>query len=175
MIIIDSNLEKLASQFKICDRNLVDSFSLKIHMGPFYHEAKNSEGIVVYGSHPDPSSLYSEKKTIEQNLQLPPGKQVIACSKDQYSIPLDYFGLVQTKGTLARMFVSTTCNDGQIEPGFTGHITLEIINHSPWTISLPVGSEIAQLYLFKCSTPARSPYSGRYSDGAKLGPTIAKY
>lgn len=173
MITIERNLEQLAAQYEICNRDLVDHFSLKIKLGRKYFEPHIKGGKVVYGSDPDPSTIFSEEKTAKQNLALSPGAQVIACSKDVYKMPLDYFGLVQTKGTLARLFVSTTCNDGQIEPGFSGHITLELINHSPWTIELPVGSEVAQLYIIKCSSKAALPYSGRYADKSKEGPTLA--
>jgi len=44
---------------------------------------------------------------------------------------------------------------------------------SPWTIEIPVGSDIAQLYLMKCSSPAARPYQGRYATPAKDGPTVA--
>lgn len=175
MVIIEKNLECLAAQHSICDRTLIDDFSLKIQLGRYYYgiDKEKHEQKIVYGSHPAPASLFSQKTEITQNLVLPPGEQIITCSKHKYSIPLDYFGLVQTKGTLARLFVQATCNDGQIEPGFNGFITLELINMSPWTIEIPVGSDIAQLYLMKCSSPAARPYQGRYATPAKDGPTVA--
>lgn len=173
MIAIEKNLEQLAAQYGVCDKDLVDHFSIKVKLGRNYYDPIPKEETVVYGSHPDPSTIFSELKTSKQNLVLAPGAQVIACSKDSYHMPLDYFGLVQTKGTLARLFVSTTCNDGQIEPGFSGFITLEIVNHSPWTIELPAGSEVAQLYIVKCSSKASQPYNGRYVEHSKKGPTLA--
>ncbi|WP_197714110.1 dCTP deaminase domain-containing protein [Ferriphaselus amnicola] len=126
----------------------------------------------MYESHPSPSTIFSDREEIQQNLTLKPGQQVISCSKHKYKIPLDYFGLVQTKGTLARLFVSATCNDGQVEPGFDGYVTLEIINNSPWEIDIPVGSDVAQLYLVKCASPASKAYHGRYAEKSKEGPTI---
>lgn len=175
MIVIDKNLEQLTSQLEICDAFLVDDFSLKIQLGKSYYRPKKIKEPIVYGMHPQPSTLFTEKRTIKQNLKLAPGEQIITCSNHKYKLPLDYFGLVQTKGTLARLFVEATCNDGQIEPGFEGFITLEIINNSPWTIELPVGSEIAQMYLIKCSSPASKAYNGRYALLAKEGPTLAVY
>ena len=177
MIVIDKNLEHLVAQYSVCEKTLFDEFSLKIQLGHTYYEPKPlpvSESI-VYGSHPSPSTVFSEQKEIQQNLVLKPGEQVITCSKHRYKIPLDYFGLVQTKGTLARLFVQVTCNDGQVEPGFDGYITLEIINMSPWTIEIPAVSDIAQLYLMKCSSTASKPYHGRYMDAAKEGPTLAVF
>lgn len=116
---------------------------------------------------------FPQKKEIEENLVLKPGQQIITCSQHKYIIPLDYFGLVQTKGTLARLFVQATCNDGQVEPGFEGFITLEIVNMSPWTIELPAGSEIAQMYIIKCSNTASKAYHGRYTEASKAGPSLA--
>jgi dCTP deaminase len=174
MIVIDKNLEHLAFQYSICDKSLFDEFSLKIQLGHHYYEPiRDSAQEIVYMAHPTPATLFSERKQIAQNLELHPGEQVITCSKHRYKIPLDYFGLVQTKGTLARLFVQVTCNDGQVEPGFEGFITLEIVNLSPWTIKIPAGVDIAQMYLLKCSSAASAPYHGRYVEEAKNGPTLA--
>lgn len=172
MIVIDTGLAQLTDQFSICDKKLVDDFSLKIEISDSYFEPLLEKANVVYGRYPDPKKLFSEKKTAKQNIKLEPGGRVITCSRHKYKIPLGYFGLVQTKGTLARMFVQATCNDGQVEPGFNGYITLEIVNFSPWTVEIPVGSEVAQLYLLRCSSPAPQAYHGRYSDLALEGPTI---
>lgn len=174
MIIIEKNLEQLSEQYNVCEKHLVDDFSLKIQLGSHYYKPTSEKNKkITYGSHPNPEKLFSEKLAIEQNLSISPGDQVITCSKHIYTMPLDHFGLVQTKGTLARLFVQATCNDGQVEPGFSGFITLEIVNLSPWTIEIPAGSDIAQLYLIKCSSPAERAYQGRYSEKAKQGPTIA--
>jgi len=175
MIVIENGLEQLSIQYSICEKNLIDDFSLKIQLGENYFVPKSTNEHVVYGSHPLPVNIFSERETAKQNLTLNPGSQVIACSKHIYKIPLEYFGIVQTKGTLARLFVQATCNDGQVEPGFEGHITLELVNLSPWVVELPVGSEVAQLYLMKCSSPAKKAYRGRYATPALCGPTIPVY
>lgn len=172
MIIVDKNLEQLCGQMNICERLLVDEFSLHLRMGDWYYLPIDAAGPVVFNHTPNPEKLFSECLDVVQNLTLFPGARVISCTKDRYKIPLDYFGLVQTKGTLARLFVSITCNDGQVEPGFEGFITLEIINNSPWVIEIPVGSFIGQMYLIKCSSSATSPYKGRYAEHAKSGPTL---
>lgn len=175
MIVIEKGLEQLSEQYSICDRVLVDEYSLKIQLGESYYVPKPQVEHVVYGAHPAPKNIFSQRNTAKQNLVLEPGAQAIACSKHIYKIPVDYLGIVQTKGTLARLFVQATCNDGQVEPGFHGYITLEIVNLSPWVVEIPVGSEVAQLYLMKCSSPAQKAYSGRYAEMALKGPTIPIY
>lgn len=175
MIVIEKGLEQLSEQYSICERLLIDEYSLKIQLGESYYVPMPQVKSVVYGVHPAPKNIFSQKLTAKQNLVLEPGAQVIACSKHIYKIPIDYLGIVQTKGTLARLFVQATCNDGQVEPGFNGYITLEFVNLSPWVVEIPVGSEVAQLYLMKCSSPAQKAYSGRYAEMALKGPTIPIY
>ncbi len=87
-------------------------------------------------------------------------------------MPVEYFGLVQTKGSLARLFISATCNDGQIEPGFKGKITLELANFGNAEIQIPLGETIAQMFLFRCTTAAK-PYAGRYQNADE--PTLATF
>lgn len=174
MIIIDKNLEQLAEQYSICDKGLIDDFSLRIKIGPKIYRANSTvvQRVIYGGPAQNTSELFEACETVAQNITLSPGASVLAASQHTYRMPLDYIGLVQTKGTLARLFVQVTCNDGQVEPGFDGYITLEIVNLSPWVIDIPVGSEVAQLYLMKCSSLTNKPYNGRYADEAKKGPTL---
>ena len=63
MIIIDKNLEHLASQYSICDKTLIDEFSIKIQLGHIYYEPKTEVSArVVYGSFPEPATMFSSKK-----------------------------------------------------------------------------------------------------------------
>lgn len=176
MLIIDKNLEGLARQFKLAPPNLIESFCIGVRLGGkiFRPKKTNAEGEtirVVYGHSPNPQDLFQEE-TVKQNIVLAPNESVICSSADAYNMPAGYFGLLQTKGTLARTFVSVSCNDGQVEPGFKGKITLELTNHSPWIVELPAYSEVGQLYLFKCSSDAIEGYAGRYAEDALSGPTI---
>lgn len=86
-------------------------------------------------------------------------------------MPLGYFGLLQTKGSLARLLVTIHCCDSQIDPGFEGKITFEIINLSNYTIKILPGKFIGALYLIKTSSEGIS-YNGKYNNS--LIPTIQK-
>jgi len=176
MLIIEKNLTGLAKQHDVCDSGLVEKFCLTVRLGREIYNPKKQSGTqpieVTYDHSPEPHSLFDSLKLIDQNLELAPGQSVIGCSNDLYRIPKNCFGLLQTKGTLARLFVAITCNDGQVEPGFEGKITLEITNNSPWKVNIPLKSHIGQLYIFRCTTATNDVYSGRYAKAAKLGPTV---
>jgi dCTP deaminase len=66
---------------------------------------------------------------------------------------------------------------GFIDPGFSGHITLELSNVSNLPVKLFPGMKIGQLCLIKLSSPAEHPYGSavygsRYQ--GQRGPTPSK-
>lgn len=173
MLIVGKNLDGLVRRYSICDVNLVDQFSLKMKIDRQVRRMKpaaNTPAVVIYGHAMNSAELFCELEKCDQNIILPPQEKLLACSETVYTMPPGYFGLIQTKGTLARLFVSCTCNDGQVEPGYSGKITLEVINNSNYQVELPVGAEVAQIFIFQCSGDADGVYAGKYQ-GAK-DPTL---
>src|SRR5439155_15082481 len=56
------------------------------------------------------------------------GEFILGTTKEKVYIPNGYQGVIETKGNLARAGIQVHNNDGHIDPGFCGHITLEITN-----------------------------------------------
>lgn len=172
MIIIGDNLKGLIEQFKICSVRLYDVFSINIELDDIYYIQNKTDKVIIYeGS--DGSKFYKEDKMTDGKLELKPNSGILACSIDKFSIPLGYIGFIQTKGSLARWFVTAHHSDGQVEPGFNGKITLEIFNHSGNTIELKYKAKVAQLFIYKCSTNnIEYSYRGKYNDYEK--PSLPK-
>ena len=67
---------------------------------------------------------------------------------------------------------------GFIDPGFTGHVTLELSNVATLPIMLWPGMKIGQLAFFRLSSSAEHPYGSR-GLGSKYqgqrGPTPSRY
>lgn len=74
------------------------------------------------------------------------------------------------------VFVSNTA--GFIDPGFSGHITLELANVATLPITLYPGMKIGQISFMRMTTPAEVPY-GSSKLGSKYqgqrGPTPSRY
>ena len=79
--------------------------------------------------------------------------------------------------SLGRLGLLTHSTAGFIDPGFTGHITLELSNVANLPITLWPGMKIGQLCLFRLSTPAERPY-GSQGVGSRYqgqrGPTASR-
>jgi hypothetical protein len=79
--------------------------------------------------------------------------------------------------SLGRLGLLTHSTAGFVDPGFSGHITLELSNVANLPITLWPGMKIGQLCLFRLTTPAEHPYGSaiygsRYQD--QRGPTPSR-
>jgi len=78
------------------------------------------------------------------------------------SIPVDVVGVVHDKSTFARLGLAV--QNTVLEPGWSGQVTLELTNHGPSTIMLPVHGGIAQVVFHTLTEPSSSPYDGKYNE-----------
>ena len=79
--------------------------------------------------------------------------------------------------SLGRLGLLTHSTAGFVDPGFSGHITLELSNVANLPITLWPGMKIGQLCLFRLTSPAEHPYGSavygsRYQD--QRGPTPSR-
>lgn len=96
----------------------------------------------------------------------------LASTMEHFSMPTDVGGFVHDKSTLARRGLAV--QNTVIEPGWRGHLTLELTCHGNETIELHPGDPIAQIVLHLLDAPTESPYAGRYQD-QQAGPQPARY
>jgi len=108
---------------------------------------------------------------------LHPGEFVLAATLETFSLPDDLAGRLEGKSSLGRLGLLTHSTAGFIDPGFSGHITLELSNVANLPITLWPGMKVGQLALFKMSSAAETPY-GSSKLGSKYqgqrGPTPSK-
>ncbi|QCQ92562.1 dCTP deaminase [Rhodococcus sp. SGAir0479] len=108
---------------------------------------------------------------------LHPGEFVLGSTLEICSLPEDLAGRLEGKSSLGRLGLLTHSTAGFIDPGFSGHITLELSNVANLPITLWPGMKIGQLCLLKLSSAAQNPY-GSTAVGSKYqgqrGPTPSR-
>jgi dCTP deaminase len=92
---------------------------------------------------------------IEANYyRLEPGGFVLAQTLEKVTIPNDLVGFVEGRSSYARVGVTIHVTAPKIDPGFCGHITLEMANFGQAPVELCAEeARPAQLMLFRISTP----------------------
>jgi len=108
---------------------------------------------------------------------LHPGEFVLASSFEVITLPDDIASRLEGKSSLGRLGLLTHSTAGFIDPGFSGHVTLELSNVATLPIKLWPGMKIGQLCLFRLTSPAEFPYgSARYGSRyqGQRGPTPSR-
>ncbi|MFC5180575.1 dCTP deaminase [Actinomadura harenae] len=108
---------------------------------------------------------------------LHPGEFVLASTYEVFGLPDDLAARLEGKSSLGRLGLLTHSTAGWIDPGFTGHVTLELSNVATLPIKLWPGMKIGQMCLFRTSSPVEHPYGSdhhgsRYQD--QRGPTPSR-
>ena len=157
--------------------SMVQPSSVDVRLDRFFRVFENHKYSVI-----DPSIEQSEltrEVVVEPNEHfiLHPGEFVLASTYDIITLPDDFAGRLDGKSSLGRLGLLTHSTAGFIDPGFSGHITLELSNVANLPVKLFPGMKIGQLCLIKLSSPAEHPYgsavyASRYQ--GQRGPTASR-
>ena len=108
---------------------------------------------------------------------LHPGEFVLGSTFEQVTLPDDVAARLEGKSSLGRLGLLTHSTAGFVDPGFSGHVTLELSNMATLPITLWPGMKIGQLCFFRLSSPAEFPYgSEKYGSRyqGQRGPTASR-
>ena len=108
---------------------------------------------------------------------LHPGEFVLGSTYELVTLPDDIAARLEGKSSLGRLGLLTHSTAGFVDPGFSGHVTLELSNVATLPIKLWPGMKIGQLCFIRLSSPAEKPYgSSEYSSRyqGQRGPTASR-
>lgn len=108
---------------------------------------------------------------------LHPGEFALGSTYETVGLGTDIAARLEGKSSLGRLGLLTHSTAGFIDPGFVGHVTLELSNVATLPIMLWPGMKIGQLCFFGLSSPAVNPYGSgavgsRYQ--GQRGPTASR-
>ncbi|WP_024795726.1 dCTP deaminase [Tomitella biformata] len=159
------------------DDSLVQPSSIDVRLDGLFRVFNNTRY-----THIDPAKQQDELTTLVEPAEgepfvLHPGEFVLGSTLEKFSLPDDLAGRLEGKSSLGRLGLLTHSTAGFIDPGFSGHITLELSNVANLPITLWPGMKIGQLCLLRLTSPAESPY-GSAAAGSKYqgqrGPTPSR-
>lgn len=104
---------------------------------------------------------------------VPPNSFALARTVEYFEIPRNVLAICLGKSTYARCGIIV--NVTPFEPGFKGHITIEISNTTPLPAKIYANEGIAQVLFFEGDEPCEVSYSdkkGKYQD--QTGITLPK-
>ncbi|WP_434452119.1 dCTP deaminase [Lentzea sp. E54] len=181
MLLSDQDLRKEVESGRLAldpfDAEMLQPSSIDVRLDRFFRVFNNTKY-----THIDPSQQQDELTSLieapqDEPFVLHPGEFVLGSTYEMVTLPDDLAGRLEGKSSLGRLGLLTHSTAGFIDPGFSGHITLELSNVANLPITLHPGMKIGQLCLFKLSSPAEHPYGSKQAGSryqGQRGPTPSR-
>ena len=90
----------------------------------------------------------------DQPFMLHPGEFVLASTLEDIELPGDLVARLEGKSSLGRIGLLIHSTAGYVDPGWKGHLTLELSNVANLPVTLYYGMKIGQLSFLELTTPA---------------------
>src|SRR5687767_13076516 len=156
---------------------MIQPSSVDVRLDRYFRLFDNHKYPVIDPAAEQPDLTHLVETEPEDAFVLHPGEFVLASTYERVTLPDDIAARLEGKSSLGRLGLLTHSTAGFIDPGFTGHVTLELSNVATLPIKLWPGMKIGQLCFFRLSSPAEHPYgsgaSGSRYQGQR-GPTPSR-
>jgi dCTP deaminase len=182
MVLSDATIARLLAEGRIeidpYDAALLQPSSVDVRVDRFFRvfhnnrypfidvkveQAELTELVEVDGDHP---------------FVLHPGEFVLGSTLERVRLPDDLVARLEGKSSLGRLGLLIHSTAGFIDPGWDGHVTLELSNVANLPITIYPGMKIGQISFMQLTEPAATPY-GSGALGSKYkgqrGPTASRY
>ena len=159
------------------DEDMIQPSSVDVRLDRFFRVFENHRYPHIDPAEDQPDLTRAVEPDGDEPFILHPGEFVLGSTYEVVTLPSDVAARLEGKSSLGRLGLLTHSTAGFIDPGFSGHVTLELSNAATLPIKLWPGMKIGQLCFFRLSSPAENPYgSEKYGSRyqGQRGPTQSR-
>ena len=183
MVLSDRTIARLLEAGRIeidpYDEELLQPSSVDVRVDRFFRVFHNARYPFIDVK--EPQEELTEEVIIEDDGKpfiLHPGEFVLGSTLERITLPDDLVARLEGKSSLGRLGLLIHSTAGFIDPGWDGHVTLELSNVANLPITIYYAMKIGQLSFVQLTEPAETPY-GSGDLGSKYqgqqGPTPSRY
>jgi dCTP deaminase len=159
------------------DEAMVQPSSIDVRLDKYFRLFDNHKYPFIDPAEEQPELTRLIEVERGQPFILHPGEFVLGSSFEIVTLPDDLAARLEGKSSLGRLGLLTHSTAGFVDPGFSGHVTLELSNAATLPIKLWPGMKVGQLCFFRLSSPAENPYGSAKSGSryqGQRGPTASR-
>lgn len=159
------------------DPSMVQPASVDVRLDKFFRVFENHRYPHIDPSAEQPELTRPVQPGPDEPFVLHPGEFALASTYELVTLGTGVAARLEGKSSLGRLGLLTHSTAGFIDPGFSGHVTLELSNMATLPIMLWPGMKIGQLCFFRLSSPSDNPYgSAKYGSRyqGQRGPTASR-
>ena len=159
------------------DPAMVQPASVDVRLDKYFRVFENHRYPSIDPSVEQPELTRMIEVDPDEPFVLHPGEFVLGSTFEQVTLGASIAARLEGKSSLGRLGLLTHSTAGFIDPGFSGHVTLELSNMATLPVKLWPGMKIGQLCFFQLTSPAEHPY-GSVQYGSRYqgqrGPTPSR-
>ena len=140
------------------DPEMVQPSSIDVRLDRFFRVFENHNYPHIDPAEDQPDLTRLVEVEADEPFILHPGEFVLGSTYEVVTLPDDIAARLEGKSSLGRLGLLTHSTAGFVDPGFSGHVTLELSNVATLPIKLWPGMKIGQLCFFRLSSAAEHPY-----------------
>src|SRR6476660_759644 len=180
MVLSDATISRLLAEGRIeidpYDDALLQPSSVDVRVDRFFRVFHNNRYpfIDVKVEQAELTELVEVEQ--EHPFVLHPGEFVLGSTLERIRLPDALVARLEGKSSLGRPGLLIHSTAGFIDPGWDGHVTLELSNVANLPITIYPSMKIGQISFFRLSSPADAPYgsAGNKYQGQR-GPTPSRF
>mgnify|MGYP003413544932 CR=1 FL=1 len=152
MILSDATLRELIGSGRILldpyDPDLVQPASVDVRLGTEFRVMRNSRLTHIDPFEPQDKLMDTVMVPDGEPFVLHPGEFVLGSTFERVTLGSAVAARLEGKSSLGRLGLLTHSTAGFIDPGFSGHVTLELSNMATLPVKLWPGMKFGQLCFF---------------------------
>ena len=159
------------------DEAMVQPSSIDVRLDKYFRLFDNHKYPFIDPAQDQPDLTRLIEVERDEPFILHPGEFVLGSTFEVVTLPDDLAARLEGKSSLGRLGLLTHSTAGFVDPGFSGHVTLELSNAATLPIKLWPGMKVGQLCFIRLSSPTENPYgSAKYGSRyqGQRGPTASR-
>ena len=182
MVLSDRTIARLLAESRIeidpYDPALLQPSSVDVRVDRLFRVFHNARYPFIDVREPQEDLTELVEIDDDQPFILHPGEFVLGSTLERLRLPDDLVARLEGKSSLGRLGLLIHSTAGFVDPGWDGHVTLELSNVANLPITIYYGMKIGQLSFVQLTEPSAAPY-GSQGLGSKYqgqrGPTPSRY
>ena len=182
MVLSDRSIREAVAEGRIgiepFDDELVQPSSVDLRVGARFRVFRNNKFPYIDVRKSMEGLTELVEATDDEPFVLHPGEFVLGTTAECVTVGNDLVARLEGKSSLGRLGLLIHSTAGFIDPGFSGHITLELSNVANLPITIYPGMKIGQVSFLQMTTEAQRPYGSSDLQSKYQGqsePTESKY
>ena len=165
MVLSDRTIARLLDEQRIViepyDESLLQPSSVDVRVDRFFRVFHNARYAYIDVKEPQEDLTELVEIDDERPFILHPGEFVLGSTLERIVLPDDLVARLEGKSSLGRLGLLIHSTAGFIDPGWDGHVTLELSNVANLPITIYHGMPIGQISFMRMDGLVENPYGSR--------------